>query len=298
VTIKDSKVSDPQGDGQFGLAALGNAHPESLDGVLSIRSKAGSILINSTDLTGDSVSLDAESKLSLGQSTSAPSPSSVPDAAIDVDDELSLLVTMTPSSQGSSGESVAKIIGDTLDIYGTGFLSYDLVSLTARGGSDNVDVIKLDKSFIRSDTVVLDGRKGNIRIGGPVPESSSIREVSIDELETRVKVIWNKEEYGSKFTATAGNELSVMKTFFDVGEVNLSAKTVVVADTKFREGSQVNFASEKGLLADNPNSGKPKQLGYVNLIRNVFYGENLITSDKVSQWTDAQRKSIHVSKLK
>jgi hypothetical protein len=67
VTIKDSKVSDPQGDGQFGLAALGNAHPESLDGVLSIRSKAGSILINSTDLTGDSVSLDAESKLSLGQ---------------------------------------------------------------------------------------------------------------------------------------------------------------------------------------------------------------------------------------
>jgi hypothetical protein len=298
VTIKDSKVSDPQGDGQFGLAALGNAHPESFDGVLSIRSKAGSILINSTDLTGDSVSLDAESKLSLGQSTSAPSPTSVPDAAIDVDDELSLLVTMTPSSQGSSGESVAKIIGDTLDIYGTGFLSYDLVSLTARGGSDNVDVIKLDKSFIRSDTVVLDGRKGNIRIGGPVPESSSIREVSIDELETRVKVIWNKEEYGSKFTATAGNELSVMKTFFDVGEVNLSAKTVVVADTKFREGSQVNFASEKGLLADNPNSGKPKQLGYVNLIRNVFYGENLITSDKVSQWTDAQRKSIHVSKLK
>ena len=298
VTIKDSKVSDPQGDGQFGLAALGNAHPESFDGVLSIRSKAGSILINSTDLTGDSVSLDAESKLSLGQSTSAPSPTSVPDAAIDVDDELSLLVTMTPSSQGSSGESVAKIIGDTLDIYGTGFLSYDLVSLTARGGSDNVDVIKLDKSFIRSDTVVLDGRKGNIRIGGPVPESSSIREVSIDELETRVKVIWNKEEYGSKFTATAGNELSVMKTFFDVGEVNLSAKTVVVADTKFREGSQVNFASEKGLLAQNPNTGQPKQLGYVNLIRNVFYGENLITSDKVSQWTDAQRKSIHVSKLK
>ncbi len=292
VVIKDSKVSDPQGDGQFGLAALGNAHPESLDGVLSIRSTAGSILINSTDLTGDSVSLDAASKLSLGQSTSAA------DASINVDDELSLLVTMTPNSQGSSGQSVAKIIGDTLDIYGTGFLSYDVVSLTARGGSDNVDVIKLDKSLIRSDTVVLDGRKGNIRIGGPVPESSSIREVSIDELETRVKVIWNKEEYGSKFTATAGNELSVMKTFFDVGEVNLSAKTVVVADTKFREGSQVNFASEKGLLAQNPNTGQPKQLGYVNLIRNVFYGENLITSDKVSQWTDAQRKSIHVSKLK
>jgi len=89
-----------------------------------------------------------------------------------------------------------------------------------------------------------------------------------------------------------------MKTFFDVGEVNLSAKTVVVADTKFREGSQVNFASEQGLLAQNPNTGQPKQLGYVNLIRNVFYGENLITSDKVSQWTDTQKKSIHVSKLK
>jgi hypothetical protein len=292
VVIKDSKVSDPQGDGQFGLAALGNAHPESLDGVLSIRSTAGSILINSTDLTGDSVSLDAASKLSLGQSTSAA------DASINVDDELSLLVTMTPSSQGSSGQSIAKIIGETLDIYGTGFLSYDVVSLTARGGSENVDVIKLDKSLIRSDTVVLDGGKGNIRIGGPVPESSSIREVSIDELETRVKVIWNKEEYGSKFTATAGKELSVMKTFFDVGEVNLSAKTVVVADTKFREGSQVNFASEQGLLAQNPNTGQPKQLGYVNLIRNVFYGENLITSDKVSQWTDTQKKSIHVSKLK
>lgn len=292
VVIKDSKVSDPQGDGQFGLAALGNAHPESLDGVLSIRSTAGSILINSTDLTGDSVSLDAASKLSLGQATSAG------DASINVDDELSLLVSMTPSSQGSSGQSIAKIIGETLDIYGTGFLSYDVVSLTARGGSENVDVIKLDKSLIRSDTVVLDGRKGNIRIGGPVPESSSIREVSIDELETRVKVIWNKEEYGSKFTATAGNELSVMKTFFDVGEVNLSAKTVVVADTKFREGSQVNFASEKGLLAQNPNTGQSKQLGYVNLIRNVFYGENLITSDKVSQWTDTQKKSIHVSKLK
>jgi hypothetical protein len=161
-----------------------------------------------------------------------------------------------------------------------------------------VDVIKLDKSVIRSDSVVLDGRNGNVRIGGAVPTSlSSIQEVSIGELETRVKVVWNKEEYGSKFTATAGNELSVMKTFFDVGEVNLSAKTVVVADTKFRDGSQVNFASEKGLLAANPNTGQPKQLGYVNLIRNVFYGENRITSDMVSQGADP-RKSIHVSKLK
>jgi hypothetical protein len=292
VVIKDSKVSDSLGDGQFGLAALGNSYPESMDGVLSVRSTAGAILINSTDLTGDTVSLDAASKLSLGQSTSTS------DASISVDDELSLLVMISSNAQGSSSRSVARIIGETLDIYGTGFLSYDAVSLTARGGNETVDVIKLDKSVIRSDSVVLDGRNGNVRIGGAVPTSlSSIQEVSIGELETRVKVVWNKEEYGSKFTATAGNELSVMKTFFDVGEVNLSAKTVVVADTKFRDGSQVNFASEKGLLAANPNTGQPKQLGYVNLIRNVFYGENRITSDMVSQGADP-RKSIHVSKLK
>jgi hypothetical protein len=204
-------------------------------------------------------------------------------------------VTISSNSQGSSNRSVAKIIGETIDIYGTGILSYDAVSITARGGSENVDVIKLDKSVIRSDDTLLDSKKGNIRIGGEV--LASISEVSIEQLETRVKVMWNKEEYGSKFTAKAGNELSVSKTFFDVGEVNLSAKTVVVADTKFREGSLVNFASEKGLLAPNPNTNQPKQLGFVNLIRNVFYGENRITSDMVSQGADV-RKNIHVSALK
>ncbi len=289
VVIKDSRVSDPVGDGQYGLSALGNSHPESLDGVLSVRSTAGSILINTTDLTGDFVSLDAASKLSLGQNTSAT------DSTIDVDDELSMFVTISSNSQGSSNRSVAKIIGETIDIYGTGILSYDAVSITARGGSENVDVIKLDKSVIRSDDTLLDSKKGNIRIGGEV--LASISEVSIEQLETRVKVMWNKEEYGSKFTAKAGNELSVSKTFFDVGEVNLSAKTVVVADTKFREGSLVNFASEKGLLAPNPNTNQPKQLGFVNLIRNVFYGENRITSDMVSQGADV-RKNIHVSALK
>lgn len=289
VVIKDSKVSDPNGGGQFGLAAFGNAYPESLGGVLSVRSTAGSILINATDLTADSVSLDAASRLSLGQSSSSS------DSSIDVNDELSMLVTISSNSQSSANRSVAKIIGETLDIYGTGFLSYDAVSLTARGGNDKVDVIKLDKSLIRSDETVLEGRKGNIRIGGMVP--SSISSVSIEQLEARVKVIWNKEEYGSKFTATAGNELSVMNTFFDVGEVNLSANTVVVADTTFKNGSLVRFASKDGELAADPNTNRPKEFGKVNLIRNVYYGEALIRADMVGRPNDGSNRNITVQSL-
>ncbi len=290
VSVKGSRVSDPVGEGQFGLVAFGDSHPSSVDGTLSVQSTRGSILIDTADLTGDSVSLNAFKSLTLGQMTSES------ESAVDVDDELSMLVSVSANMQGKSAKSVANLIGETINIYGVGFLSFDSVNITAQGESSGSDIIKIDKSVIRADEVKIDGRKGNVQIGGPIPVQTTMVSVPVDQLVQRVKVVWNKEEYNSRFTATAGNELSVSRTFFDVGEVNLSANTVVVADTKFREGSRVNFASKEGKLAPNPNTNQPKVLGHVNLIRNVYYGENLIRADMVSHEGDAVPKNIHVKR--
>ena len=288
IAIREARVTNG-----LGVIALGTGYPSSQDAVLSVRSTDGAVLIDRADLIADTVSLNAAKDLRLGRFVS-----SAADSSIDLDNELTLLVGIASNSLGAGGKSVVNVIADTVDIYGTGFLSYSAVNVTARGVEG--DVIKLDKSLIRANETVLDGRGGNVRIGGDlekvVKTTEAITQIPIAQLEKliNVRVMSNGDELGSKFTATAGNELSVFRTRFDVAEVNLSAKTVVVADTMFREGSLVRFASEKGELAGNPNTNQPKELGKVNLIRNVYYGQTLIDSKMVGKPGDGLNRAITV----
>jgi hypothetical protein len=288
IVVRESRVANG-----YGITALGSGYPANQEAAVSIRSMDGSIMIDSSDLVGDTVSLNAAKALRLGGVAS-----SVADSSIDLDNELTLLVGITSNSVGVSDRSVVNVIADTVSIYGTGFLSYNTVNVTARGVEG--DVIQLDKSLIRANQTTLDGRGGNVRIGGDlekvVKTTETITQIPIEQLEKliNVRVMPNGDDFGSKFTATAGNELSVFRTRFDVNEVNLSAKTVVVADTMFKEGSLVKFASEKGELAADPNTNRPKEYGRVNLIRNVYYGQSLILANMVGKPGDGLNRPITV----
>ena len=57
------------------------------------------------------------------------------------------------------------------------------------------------------------------------------------------------------------------------GFINMSAHTISLENITFPSGNSVFLQSQNGMLAPNPNTGAAVQPGYVNFIRNVFYGD-------------------------
>lgn len=75
---------------------------------------------------------------------------------------------------------------------------------------------------------------------------------------------------------TAGNLLNIAGTTFNASNVRLQATTIALRDVNFLANSRVILRSGNGMLAPNPNSNQPVQLGFVNYIQNVRYDGTLL----------------------
>lgn len=71
-----------------------------------------------------------------------------------------------------------------------------------------------------------------------------------------------------------GNRMNLNAVNFDARTVALSARTINLANVRFRGGSKVVLESAVGRLASGPNQNAPSQPGFVNFINNVRYGDS------------------------
>ena len=71
---------------------------------------------------------------------------------------------------------------------------------------------------------------------------------------------------------TANNLMTMNNVAFQAVSVSLDARTLAMRNVNFAPGSSVTLKSQTGLLAPNPNTNQPVQLGKVNFIQNVKYG--------------------------
>lgn len=77
---------------------------------------------------------------------------------------------------------------------------------------------------------------------------------------------------GAVFQTTAGDTIDLQALRFDgFTEINLGARTLVLQDVHFPDGTTVRLVSEQGRLAPLPNTGQAVQPGLVNFIRDVTY---------------------------
>jgi hypothetical protein len=73
----------------------------------------------------------------------------------------------------------------------------------------------------------------------------------------------------------AGDVATVQNTsFLGMGNVNISAHTIVLNNVNFTAGSQISLLCNSGLLAPNGNTGQAMVAGDVNFINNVNYAGN------------------------
>ena len=77
---------------------------------------------------------------------------------------------------------------------------------------------------------------------------------------------------GSSLMLYANDTLSVKNARLGGERVSLDARTVALEGVDFKDGSTVVLSSGLGLLAGNPNTGRPVEPRKVNFIRNVTYG--------------------------
>ncbi len=71
---------------------------------------------------------------------------------------------------------------------------------------------------------------------------------------------------------SAGNLMSLTNVALQAQSVALDARTVTLTNVAFPALSNVTLRSETGLLATQPNTGRPVEVGKVNFIQNVTYG--------------------------
>ena len=76
----------------------------------------------------------------------------------------------------------------------------------------------------------------------------------------------------SSVSAHAGNLMTLNGAAFQAQSVSLDSRTLALTNVAFNSQSKVTLRSQTGLLAPNPNTSQPVELGKVNFIRNVTYG--------------------------
>jgi hypothetical protein len=88
---------------------------------------------------------------------------------------------------------------------------------------------------------------------------------------------------GQTLNLNAANDVAVRNVNLGaLSDVNISAHTPVFENVNF--GGNVNIRSDRGVLADNPNTGQAVQRGFVNFINGVTYANTLITSANQSTY--------------
>ena len=76
------------------------------------------------------------------------------------------------------------------------------------------------------------------------------------------------------FQTTAVNLVDLQGLRFDgFTEINLGARTLVLRDVNFPDGSTVRLVSENGQLAPQPNTNQAVQPGFVNFVSDVTYAD-------------------------
>jgi hypothetical protein len=82
---------------------------------------------------------------------------------------------------------------------------------------------------------------------------------------------YNAGTAATSVNITANNFMGINGAAFQAIDVSLQARTLSLQNVNFVRNSNVTLRSETGLLAAQPNTGRPVELGKVNFIRNVNY---------------------------
>lgn len=82
------------------------------------------------------------------------------------------------------------------------------------------------------------------------------------------------DDYRGNVSLQAGTFLEVSGARFQANVVSMEARTIILNNLSFADGSTVYLTSLLGVLAPNPNTGAPPEPGKVNFIQDVNYGSS------------------------
>lgn len=216
-----------------------------------VRITAPSISLNQSAIDAGRIELTATDELSIDNSAKlgAQLPSSflsADDLALNATDSISLTSKNKSISLKAVNLNADQIdLNARMDITLEGALAADVSPTTTQTVTETKTVIKAQAVRINSDGSI---NMSNLATNATDPSKSS-------------------------FDATAANEINLKNVnLTDSQKVALAATTIVLADTKFGEGSAVSLASRDGKVAAEPGTGQPTKNGMVNFIKNVYYG--------------------------
>lgn len=168
----------------------------------------------------------------------------------------------------------------------SGYFGYGSVELLPVGSADLGDwansgyqivTINTDGQVSKSYTsIAFNGGSGVISEG--MLESDNHYDSPMVLRSAQDLTIVDVDIFAREVRMTAQESLSVVNTrFTDYNtqpiDIAMSARTIALQDVDFPSGSRVSLSSEVGRLAENPNTNRPVQTGYVNFVQNVTYGQ-------------------------
>jgi FecR protein len=171
---------------------------------------------------------------------------------------------------------------DTLDIFAGGNVGVGDSTLLARS-SLTVSGESLILNDVRAGSqgdIFFEARSGNLQVNTAAVLQTDPNSI-IDIEAPQGNILWkaNTTIHAGVLNLTANqlialDGISAAGSLLNAAQINMDARTIVLANINFAAGSQVLLRSQVGFLAPNPNTNAASLPGHVNFKINVLYGGN------------------------